>query len=92
MDKLLRPAYEKGDGSMDGAQQVNCEWYHPLFGCDSLQIFLDNLPNKLTAELIEQVEKRHLEDVGDGYGKAIFDAEAFAKDLIQTMLESGESH
>lgn len=39
---LLHPAYEPGDGSMDGAQLVNSEWWHPVFGCDSLQHVVDN--------------------------------------------------
>jgi hypothetical protein len=40
--KLLRPAYEPGDGSADGAQLVNLAWWHPAMGCDSLQIVVDN--------------------------------------------------
>jgi hypothetical protein len=39
---LLRPGYEPGDGSMDGAQLVNGEWWHPVLGCDSLQYAVDN--------------------------------------------------
>ena len=39
---LLHPGYEPGDGSMDGAQLVNGEWWHPVFGCDSLQYAVDN--------------------------------------------------
>jgi hypothetical protein len=39
---LLRPAYEPGDGSADGAQLVNLAWWHPAMGCDSLQIVVDN--------------------------------------------------
>jgi hypothetical protein len=39
---LLRPAYEPGDGSADGAQLVNLAWWHPVMGCDSLQIVVDN--------------------------------------------------
>jgi hypothetical protein len=38
---LLRGGYEKGDGSMDGAQLVDGEWWHPIFGCDSLQLVID---------------------------------------------------
>jgi hypothetical protein len=39
---LLRPAYEPGDGSADGAQLVNLAWWHPISGSDSLQIVVDN--------------------------------------------------
>jgi hypothetical protein len=39
---LLSPGYELGDGSMDGAQIVDCEWWHPEMGCDSLQFAVDN--------------------------------------------------
>jgi hypothetical protein len=27
---------------MDGAQIVDCEWWHPEMGCDSLQFAVDN--------------------------------------------------
>ena len=40
---ILSPGYERGDGSMDGAQLVNGEWYHPVMGCDSLQTVVDNI-------------------------------------------------
>jgi hypothetical protein len=39
---LLNPAYEPGDGSADGAQLVDGEWWNPAFGCDSLQMVVDN--------------------------------------------------
>jgi hypothetical protein len=39
---LLHPAYECGDGSADGAQLVDEEWWHPIMGCDSLQEVVDN--------------------------------------------------
>ena len=39
---LLNPGYESGDGSMDGAQLVDGQWWHPRFGCDSLQYVVDN--------------------------------------------------
>ena len=44
---LLQPGYEPGDGSADGAQQVDEEWWHPVFGCDSLQMVVDNARSKL---------------------------------------------
>ena len=44
---LLQPGYEPGDGSADGAQQVDEEWWHPAFGCDSLQMVVDNARSKL---------------------------------------------
>jgi hypothetical protein len=76
--QFLRPAYEPGDGS----QFVNGEWYMPVYGCDSLQVFIEQLPYKLTPEFISQVAK----DVGDGNGKAIFDEEAFATALLGHLL------
>jgi hypothetical protein len=39
--QFLRAGYEPGDGSMDGAQLVDGEWWHPIFGCDSLQMVVD---------------------------------------------------
>lgn len=39
---LLRPGYENGDGTAEGAQLVDLAWYHPVMGCDSLQIVVDN--------------------------------------------------
>jgi len=49
---LLHPAYEPSDGSADGlkrpcpqpsgAQLIDGEWWHPIMGCDSLQIVVDN--------------------------------------------------
>ena len=39
---LLHPHYEPGDGSADGAQLVDGEWWHPIMGCDSLQGVVDN--------------------------------------------------
>ena len=44
---LLQPAYEPGDGSMDGAQLVDGEWWHPVFGCDSLDHVVDNYWNAI---------------------------------------------
>ena len=44
---LLHPAYEPGDGSADGAQMVGLVWWHPVMGCDSLQIVVDNARNIL---------------------------------------------
>lgn len=39
--------YEPGDGSMDGAQIVNGEWWHPVMGCDSLETTLEAIQNRL---------------------------------------------
>ena len=43
LNAILQPAYEPGDGSADGAQLVDGEWWHPVFGCDSLQNVVDNV-------------------------------------------------
>jgi hypothetical protein len=40
------PGYERGDGSMDGAQMVDCEWWHPVMGCDSLSHVIDHANKK----------------------------------------------
>jgi len=44
---LLQPGYEPGDGSAKDAQQVDEEWWHPVFGCDSLQMVVDNARSML---------------------------------------------
>jgi len=41
--QFMKPGYEPGDGSMDGAMLVDGEWWHPMFGCDSLQHVLDGV-------------------------------------------------
>jgi hypothetical protein len=42
-NKALKSAYEKSDGTLiEGAQMVNGEWWNPVWGCDSLQIILEN--------------------------------------------------
>ena len=42
LHSLLSPGYEPGDGKADGAQLVDGQWWHPSFGCDSLQYVIDN--------------------------------------------------
>lgn len=39
--------YEPGNGSMDGAQIVNGEWWQPVYGCDSLETTLEAIQNRL---------------------------------------------
>jgi hypothetical protein len=51
--KALRAGYEPGDGSMDGAQLVDGEWWHPIFGCDSLQMAVDRARALLTQPVAE---------------------------------------
>lgn len=48
---LLSPGYEPDDGSVDGAQLVDGQWWHPLFGCDSLQCVVDNARQALAPEV-----------------------------------------
>jgi hypothetical protein len=45
---LLHPTYEPGDGSADGAQLVDEQWWHPVMGCDSLQEVADNARDVIT--------------------------------------------
>ena len=40
---ILGAGWVPGDGTMDGAQLVDGEWYHPLAGCDSLQYTVDSI-------------------------------------------------
>ena len=47
---LLHPAYEPGDGTMDGAQLVDGDWWHPVFGCDSLDYVVNNYWNEVFRE------------------------------------------
>lgn len=44
---LLQPGYEPCDASEDDAQKVDGEWWHPAFGCDSLQMVVDNARSML---------------------------------------------
>jgi hypothetical protein len=44
---ILKPAYEPGEGKADGDQFVDDEWWHPVFGCDSLQKVVDNVRSML---------------------------------------------
>ncbi len=55
---LLHPAYEPGDGSADGAQIVDGEWWQPAFGCDSLQIVVDNASNFLCCQGVKILRSR----------------------------------
>jgi hypothetical protein len=54
---LLSPGYEPGDGTMDGAQLVDGQWWHPLFGCDSLQYVVDNARQALGPEVAIPAEQ-----------------------------------
>jgi hypothetical protein len=37
------PGWEKQDGTYQSGQIVDSEWYVPQFGCDSLQMVVDEL-------------------------------------------------
>jgi hypothetical protein len=64
---LLHPAYElatdSGEEIADGAQLVDCQWWHPQFGCDSLQYVVDNARQALAPEVATPGEEYH-EDAG----------------------------
>jgi hypothetical protein len=51
---LLHPAWAlawaPGEEIADGAQLVDGEWWHPQFGCDSLQYVVDNARQALAPE------------------------------------------
>ncbi|MCE2836640.1 MAG: hypothetical protein LW834_06730 [Cyanobium sp. 49614_E6] len=54
---LLNPGYEPGDGTMDGAQLIDGQWWHPVFGCDSLQYVVDNARQALGPEVAIPAEQ-----------------------------------
>jgi hypothetical protein len=66
---LLHPAYElagdPGKEIADGAQLVDGEWWHPQFGCDSLQRVVDNAREALVPDFAVPRERYH-EDDGPG--------------------------
>ena len=59
---LLNPGYEPDDGSADGAQLVDEQWWHPCFGCDSLQYVVDNARQALAPEVAIPAEQYHEDD------------------------------
>ena len=64
---LLHPAYEPGDGIANGAQLVDGQWWHPVLGCDSLQVVVDNarsLLNKGRGPLIATPGEEYQDDDG----------------------------
>jgi hypothetical protein len=51
---LLHPAYEPfapGEELAEGAQLVDGQWWHPQFGCDSLQFVVDNARQALAPKI-----------------------------------------
>lgn len=36
LGRVLRAGYEPGDGTADGEQMIDGQWWRPKFGCDSL--------------------------------------------------------
>lgn len=80
--QLLSPAYEPGDGQAPGSQLVNGEWYLPVHGCDSMEMFISQLPYKLTPELVQA----SLEDCLDSDGHLIEDYEKFARALFKRLF------
>lgn len=59
---LLNPGYEPGNGTMDGAQLVDGQWWHPLFDCDSMQYVADNARQALAPEVAIPGEQYHEDD------------------------------
>jgi len=64
---LLHPAYElawaPGEEIADGAQLVDRQWWHPIFGCDSLQYVVNNARQALAPAIATPGERYH-EDHG----------------------------
>lgn len=46
MKSLLNKSFIKCDGSHAEDQIVNGQWWHPKFGCDSLQHLLDDIADQ----------------------------------------------
>jgi hypothetical protein len=63
---LLYPAYElawaPGEEIADGAQLVDGRWWHPIFGCDSLQYVVNNARQALAPEVAIPGEQYHEDD------------------------------
>ena len=63
---LLHPAYElasaDGQENIEGAQLVDCQWWHPQFGCDSLQFVVDNARQALAPDAAIPAEQWHEDD------------------------------
>ena len=59
---LLSPGYEPGDGTIDGAQLVDGQWWHPCFGRDSLQYVVDNARQALAPEVAIPAEQWQEDD------------------------------
>jgi hypothetical protein len=63
---LLHPAYElatnSGEEIADGAQLVDCQWWHPQFGCDSLQYVVDNVRQTMAPDVAIPAEQYHEDD------------------------------
>lgn len=53
---LLHPAYlppfAPGNDLAHGAQLVDGQWWHPVFGCNSLQYVVDNARQALTPKIV----------------------------------------
>jgi len=59
---LLHPAYELAEEIADDAQLVDCQWWDPQFGCDSLQFVVDNARKALAPEVAIPGERYHEDD------------------------------
>jgi hypothetical protein len=63
---LLHPAYklatDSGEEIADGVQLVDCQWWYPQFGCDSLQYVVDNARQALAPEVAIPGEHYHEDD------------------------------
>ena len=55
--RVLTAGFEAGDGSMDGAMLCYGRWWHPKFGCDSLQVSLDWLRSELWHGALKKLVK-----------------------------------
>ena len=57
LHSLLNPGYKLDNGTIDGAQLVDGQWWHPCFGCDSLQYAVDNARQALVPEVAIPAEQ-----------------------------------
>jgi hypothetical protein len=85
VSQFMKPGYEPGDGSMDGAMLVDAEWWHPLHGCDSLQNVLDGVRYRMVLTDSRSVlTKKSLQALVDSVVPNMpFEAETYTNEAVR---------